>query len=445
MQTLALDGGTPVRSNKPRLLESDVFEDEEMEALIRVARDKKLRRAEVTLEYEKSIADFFGAKHAIAVSSGTTALHIALAAFGIGPGDEVIVSPYTFVASDTCVLEQNAVPVFADIDPRYLTLDPADVERKITRHTKAIIPVHILGTPVDMDPLMELARKHNLWVLEDGAQAPGASYKGRRAGTIGHVGAFSTISGKITSTGEGGFVTTNDDELFEKMWGFMDFARKRALGPASKFHWGLPCTNYRITNMQAAIGLEQMRRIEHLLAKRDENARYLNERLKAVPGIEILPKPDWGERVYYYYAIRIQPEALGTDMLNFAVALAAEGIYDLGYLSTTRWIIPQHLQPLFVNKSGYGGTKCPFECPWYEGHVEYGPGLCPAAERACEEVFWLSSVNPLLEPEDLDDIATAVEKVALAFVEKKKAGIPIRYATQDQRDRIEFMERAHSN
>jgi dTDP-4-amino-4,6-dideoxygalactose transaminase len=256
------------------------------------------------------------------------------------------------------------------------------------------------------------------------------------------VGTFSTISGKITSTGEGGFVTTNDDELFEKMWGFQDFARRRAYGTASKFHWGLPCTNYRITNLQAAIGLQQMKRIDSLIAKRDENARYLNTRLRNVPGIRIMENPEWGERVYYYYAIRIEPETLGTDMLNFAVALAAEGIYDLGYLSTTRWIIPQHLQPLFVNKSGYGGTKCPFECPWYEGHVEYGPGLCPEAERACEEVFWVSSVNPHLEPQDLDDIATALEKVAAGFVEKKNAGIPIRYATNDQRDRIEFMDRA---
>ena len=443
MQMLAIDGGTPVRSNKPRLVETDIFEQEELDALVRVANEKKLRRAEVTLEYEKSIAEYFGAKHAIAVSSGTTALHIALAAFGIGPGDEVIVSPYTFVASDTCVLEQNAVPIFADIDPRYLTLDPADIERKITKYTKAIIPVHILGAPVDLDPIMELAREHNLWVLEDGAQSPGATYKGKRVGTIGHVGAFSTISGKITSTGEGGFVVTNDDELFEKMWGYQDFARKRSMGSASKFHWGLPCTNYRITNMQAAIGLEQMQKIDRLLAKRGQNARYLDSRFQGLTGITSLPKPNWGQSVYYYYAIRIQPEVLGSDMLNFAVALAAEGVYDLGYLSTSRWIIPQHLQPLFVNKSGYGGTKCPFECPWYEGHVEYGPGLCPQAERACDEVFWLSSVNPLLEQQDLDDIATAVEKVASAFAEKKRAGVPVRYATDDQRDRIEFMERVY--
>ncbi|HZQ06523.1 MAG TPA: DegT/DnrJ/EryC1/StrS family aminotransferase, partial [Anaerolineae bacterium] len=260
MQTLAIDGGTPVRSNKPRLVETDIFDEEELAALMQVARQKKLRRAEVTLEYERAIADYFGVKHAIAVSSGTTALHIALAAFGIGPGDEVIVSPYTFVASDTCVLEQNAIPIFADIDPRYLTLDPADIARKITKRTKAIIPVHILGAPVDMDAVMELAREHNLWILEDAAQAIGATYKGKKAGTIGQVGVFSTISGKITSTGEGGFVITDDDALFEKMWSAMDFARDRSLGTASKFHWGLPCTNYRITNLQAAIGVEQMKK-----------------------------------------------------------------------------------------------------------------------------------------------------------------------------------------
>ncbi len=436
MRSLALDGGTPVRSAKPFLVETDVFEDEELQALLNVAQKKKLRRAEAALEYERALAEWFGVKHAIAVSSGTTALHIALAAFGIGPGDEVIVTPYTFIASDTCVLEQNAIPIFADVDPHYLTLDPADVERKITKYTKAIIPVSITGTPVDLDPIMDLARKHNLWVLEDCAQSPGATYKGRKVGTIGQVGAFSTIAGKITSTGEGGFVITDDDDLYEKMWGYMDFARKRSLGAASKYHWGLPCTNYRITNMQAAIGLEQVKKMDRVIAKRSENADYLTQRLKEVPGIETPKEPPWGERVYYYYAIRLQPDVLGTDMLNFAVALAAEGIYDLGYLSTTRWIIPQHLQPLFLNKTGYGGTKCPFECRWYEGHVEYGPGLCPVAERACEEVFWLTSVHPLLEQEDLDDIATAVEKIATAFVDKKAAGIPIAYATEAHRARL---------
>lgn len=435
MAKLAIDGGTPVRIKGP-IKETDVFEDEELQALIRVAEEKKLRRAEITLDYERAIAEWFGVKHAIAVTSGTTTLHIALAAFGIGPGDEVIVSPYTFIASDSCVLEQNAIPIFADIDPVHLNMDPADVERKITERTKAIIPVTISGNLIDMDPIMELAKKHNLWVLEDAAQALGATYKGKKIGTIGNVGSFSTITGKILNTGEGGFVITNDDDLYEKMWSYMDFARKRSLGPASKYHWGLPCTNYRITNMQAAIGLEQFKRADSLIAKRTENALYLTNQLKDVPGIITPETPPWGDRVYFYYLVRIVPDVLGTDMLNFAIALAAEGVYDEWYISTSRWTIPQHLEPLFVNKNGYGGTKCPFECPWYDGYVEYGPGQLPVVEKACEEVFWLASVHPLLESSDLDDIANAVRKVATAFVEKKEQGIPINYATDEHRARL---------
>ncbi len=432
MAKLAIDGGKAVRTKDP-IVETDVVEEEELSALLEVARQKKLRRAEAAVEYEQTIAEWFGVKHAIAVSSGTTALHIALAAFGIGPGDEVIVTPYTFVASDTVVLEQNAIPIFADVDPVHLTLDPEDAARRITPRTKAIIPVTISGSLVDMDPIMELARKHNLWVLEDACQSLGATYKGRMVGTIGHVGVFSTITGKITNTGEGGFVITNDTDLYEKMWGYQDFARKKSLGGASKYHFDLPCTNYRITNMQAAIGTQQMKRAWDMIRKRTENADYLSSKLEETPGIVLPAKSPWGERVYFYYLIRLQPEVLGTDMLNFAVALAAEGVYNLRYLSTTRWMIPQHLEPLFVNKAGYGGTKCPFECPLYEGQVEYYRGLCPVAEKACDEVFWLASMHPLLEKQDLDDIAEAVKKVAGEFVDRKNKGIPINYATDEQR------------
>jgi dTDP-4-amino-4,6-dideoxygalactose transaminase len=432
MVALAIDGGKPVRSKNP-IVETDILEQEELDAILQVAREKKIRRAEAAVEYEQTIAEWFGVKHAIAVSSGTTALHIALAAFGIGPGDEVIVSPYTFVASDTAVLEQNAIPIFADVDPVHLTLDPKDVERRITPRTKAIIPVTISGSLVDMDPIMELAQKHNLWVLEDACQSLGARYKGRLVGTIGHVGVFSTITGKIISTGEGGFVITNDTDLYEKMWGYQDFARKKSLGPASKYHFDLPCTNYRITNLQAAIGTQQMKRAWDMIQKRTENADYLSAKLEGVPGIVLPAKSPWGERVYFYYLIRLLPEVLGTDMLNFAVALAAEGVYNKRYLSTTRWMVPQHLEPLFVNKAGYGGTKCPFECPLYDGKVEYYRGLCPTAEAACDDVFWLASMHPLLEKSDLDDIAAAVRKVACEFAERKSKGIPIDYATDAER------------
>lgn len=436
MEKLAIDGGTPVRSKGP-IVETDYYTDEELNSVIDVMKSTRIRRGAVTSEYEKIIAKKLGVKYAIAVTSGTTTLHIALAAFGIGPGDEVIVSPYTFIASDSCVLEQNAIPIFADIDPVTLCLDPADVERKITSRTKAIIPVSLTGTPDNIEAIMDIAEKHNLFVLEDAAQSLGAKYKGRYegkyVGTVGHVGSFSTVTGKILSTGEGGFVVTDDDELYEKMWGFMDFGRKKSLGGASKYHWELPVTNYRITEFQSAIGINQINRLDFLNEKRTENAHYLNEKLKDIPGVTLPTGVPYGDRVYFYYVVRLDPEVLGADMVDFAIALASEGTYNINYISTTRMMIAQHLQPLFLNKAGYGGTKCPFECPWYEGHVEYYKGQCPEAEKAAEEVFWLASVHPLLEKEDLDDIANAVRKVALAFIDKKEKGLPISYATEEHR------------
>lgn len=439
MEKLAIDGGTPVRTKGP-IVETDYYTDEELESVIAVMKSARIRRGTVTNEFEKTIAEKLNVKHAIAVTSGTTTLHIALAAFGIGPGDEVIVSPYTFVASDSCVLEQNAIPIFADVDPVTLTLDPADVERKITKRTKAIISVSITGLPDNIEPIMDLAKKHNLYVLEDAAQSVGAKYRGRYegkyVGTVGHVGSFSTVTGKILSTGEGGFVVTNDDDLYEKMWGFMDFGRKKSLGGASKYHWNLPITNYRITEFQSAVGIHQIKRLDFLNKKRIENAHYLSEKLKGIPGVTLPPEVPYGERVFFYYVIRLDPEVLGSDMLNFSIALASEGTYNLNYLSTTRMMIPQHLEPVFVNKAGYGGTKCPFECPLYEGKVEYYKGLCPVAEKACDEVLWLASVHPLLEKQDLDDIANAVRKVALNFIDKKEKGIAIDYTTDEIRAKL---------
>jgi dTDP-4-amino-4,6-dideoxygalactose transaminase len=430
-EKLAIDGGTPVRTEDP-IVETDIIEEEEIESLLRVVRQKKLRRAEAAREYEAALADWFGVKHAIAVANGTVSLHVALAAMGIGPGDEVIVTPYTFVASNSCVLEQNAIPVFADIDPEYLTIDPEDVERKITPRTKAIIPVSISGIPMDMDPLMELAEKHGLWVLEDNAQAPGATYKGRKLGTIGHVASYSTIAGKIMTTGEGGFLITDDDELYERMWAYQDFARRKALGKASKFHFGIPCTNYRITNMQAAIGLEQIKKLDEFNARRKEHAHYLEERLRGIPGIRLIKDPPWGERVYFYYVIRIEPDVLGATLLDFAKALSAEGVYDYDYITTTRMMDAQHLEPLFVDKIGYGGTKCPFECPLYEGHVEYGEGQLPVVEKLAREIFWLSSVHPRLKKKDLDDTIAAVRKVATVFAARHEVGMSNTYASSEE-------------
>ena len=215
--------------------------------------------------------------------------------------------------------------------------------------------------------------------------------------------------------------------------GIYGFRQKALSGERKQVPLGPPLHQLPHHQYAGSIGIVQMDKANSLIAKRTENARYLTAQLQDIPGILPPKEPEYGERVYFYHVVRIQPDVLGTDMLNFALALAAEGVYNRNYLSTTRWMIPQYLEPLFTNKNGYGGTKCPFECPWYEGHVEYKPGLCPEAEKACDEVFWLASVHPLLEKEDLDDIANAVRKVATAFVEKKEKGIVINYATDSDR------------
>jgi len=434
MDKLAIEGGTPIRKNSP-IMEVDLIEEAEINALLDVARQKQLRRAGVADEYEAALAVWYGVKHAIAVANGTVSLHAALAALEVGPGDEVIVTPYTFVASDTCVLEQNAIPIFADIDPLTLTIDPKDIERKITDRTRVIIPVSICGVPMDIGAIMDIANKHNIKVIEDNAQSPGALYNGKKLGTFGDISSYSTISGKIMSTGEGGYLLTNDDELYEKMWGYVDFARKKSLGMASKFHFGLPCTNYRITNMQAAIGLEQLKKLDFMNSRRIENAHYLDQSLVNIPGIQLMPDPDWGQRVYYYYCIRIIPDVLGANIIDFAKALSAEGVYDYKYITTTRMVIAQHLQPLFLDKKGYGKTQCPFNCSLYGKEVEYKRGQHPVSEKAAEEIFWLSSVHPMLTKADLDEIALAVRKVANSFVERKKAGLSNHFATSEELSR----------
>ena len=432
MNELAVLGGRPVRAAQP-IVETDIIEQQEIDTVLQVLKEKKTRRAEVTEQYEAALAEWYGVKHALAVANGTVSLHIAMAALGIGPGDEVIVAPITFIASDICVLEQNAIPIFADVDLEYMTMDPADVERKITDRTKAIIPVSISGTPMDLDPIMEIARKHNLYVLEDNAQAPGALYKGRMLGTFGDVASYSTITGKIISTGEGGYLLTNSDEIYDRLWGYHDFARVRGLGKASKFHYAMPCTNYRITNMQAALGLRQLERLNTLNQNRIQNAHYLDARLANCPGISLMKDPPWGSRVYFYYCIRLDLEALGADMVDFAKALAAEGVYDFNYITTTRVMISQHLEPLFLEKRGYGDTHCPFDCPRYGKEVEYKRGQLPNAEKIEREVFWLSSVHPLLTQQDLDDTADAVIKVATAFVERKQAGLSNNFASEEDK------------
>ncbi len=328
--------------NKP------IIGDEEIRAVAEVLRSGRLTTGNPlggpkVREFEQLFREFVGVNHAVAVSSGTAALYAALLAFEVGPGDEVIVPSFTFVATANVVLMVGAKPVFADIDLNTYNIDVEDVRKKITPRTKAIIPVHLYGLPADMDPLMELAEDHNLVVIEDACQAHGSLYKGRMAGSIGHMAAFSFYPSKIITTGEGGMITTNDDELAEKL------RMIRTHGQVKGYDSVILGSNLRMTELQAAIGIVQMRKINSFLEARRKNAKLLTEELDGEDGIELPYEPEGFRHNWYVYTVRI----LKADRDKVLFYLRRAGIGAMVYYPT-----PLHQLPLY-RKLGYGSLKLP--------------------------------------------------------------------------------------
>lgn len=272
--------------------------------------------------FEHGFAEFCGVKHAVACNNGTTALHLALVALGVGPGDEVIVPSLTYIASANTVTYCGAKPVFVDNDPVTFNIDPKELERKITPRTKAIMPVHLYGHPADMDPIMDLAREHGLLVLEDAAEAMGARYRGRRAGSLGDCAAFSLFGNKIITTGEGGMVTTDSDELAARL----RLYRGQGMDPQRRYWFPVIGYNYRMTNVAAAIGLGQLERIEAHLAARRRVAEGYDARLSSLRQHLSTPHTEsWAEHVYWMYTIQlVDPSRAHRDAVM--AAMDAEGV-----------------------------------------------------------------------------------------------------------------------
>jgi len=284
--------------------------------------------------FEREFARFCEARHAVATSNGTTALHLALATLGIGPGDEVLVPDLTFVATASAVRYTGATPVLVDADPVIWALDPADARRKITPRTRAIIPVHIYGHPADLDPLLELAEAHGLSVVEDAAEAHGARYKGRRVGAIGRIGAFSFYGNKIVTTGEGGMLVTNDPALAERA----AFLRDHAMDPRRRYYHPELGFNYRMTNIQAAIGCAQLEQVETILDRRKTIAAAYEKGLGDIPGLGRPPAQPWAESVYWMYSVLVEP-VFGPDRDAVREGLRARGI------DSRPFFVPLHEQP----------------------------------------------------------------------------------------------------
>jgi perosamine synthetase len=255
-------------------------------------------------EFEKSFSEFCQTRYGVATTNGTTALHLALLTLGIGPGDEVIVPALSFIASANVVVYTGARPVFADVDERTWTLNPDLIQPLITPRTKAIIPVHLYGHPTHMDPIMALARKHHLWVVEDAAEAHGAEYKGQKVGSLGDMGCFSFYGNKIISTGEGGMLVTNKEEWVEKA----RVLRDHGMSKVRKYWHPLVGYNFRMTNIQAAIGLGQMTKIEQLITQKRRIAAYYSQGFKNIQGIILPVEEEWARSVFWLYNIRLKPE-----------------------------------------------------------------------------------------------------------------------------------------
>jgi len=289
--------------------------------------------------FEREFAEFAGTRAAIAIANGTVALHLAMLAFGIGPGDEVIVPSLTYIATANAVRYVGAEPVFADIDPQTWGIDPAEVEKAVTPRTKGILPVHLYGHPVDMDSIQMVAERHDLWVVEDAAEAHGALYKGRRVGSLGSLATFSFYGNKILTSGEGGAITVDDPELERRVRLF----RGQGMDPNRRYFFPVIGYNYRLTNLACSLLCAQLARFDELVQRRKELfANYVGA-LAAIPGIGFQPVADWAQPAPWIFCITIAEREFGMPRDELAGALAAEGI------ETRPFFHPIHTLPPYAN------------------------------------------------------------------------------------------------
>lgn len=423
---LALLGGAPVRS-KP-FPAYKVMGEEEKTAACRVIESGVLSRflgawhadfygGPEVQAFEREWAAITCVKHGISVNSCTSGLYAAVGAAGVGPGDEIIVSPYTMAASATAPLIFSAIPVFADIDPQTYCLSAETIRPKITPRTRAIIVVHIFGQPADMDPIMELAREHDLIVIEDCAQTPFATYKGRPVGSLGHMGVFSLNYHKHIHTGEGGIVTTNDDSLAERVQLIRNHAEAVVEKKGVTNLVNMIGFNFRMGEIEAAIGREQLKKGAGLIAQRKANVAYLESRLKDLPGLTMPHIGAAGDHVYYVHTLDYDVGVTGVSRERIVQALKAElPATELregeGPLMGIGYVKPLYLMPMFQSQIAYGNSGYPFTSPLYKGRVDYRKGLCPNVERAhFERVITHEMMRPGMNNTDLDDVAAAFRKV----------------------------------
>ncbi len=380
---------TPLPYNRPDITE------EEIAAVVETLRSGWLTTGPKTKQFEEAFAAYVGARHAVAVNSATAALHLALDAAGVGPGDEVITTPLTFAACANVIVQQGARPVLADVSPDDLNLDPEQVERRLTPRTRAVMAVHYAGQPCRMDELLDIASRHRLFLIEDAAHAVGAAYRGRMIGSLGDATAFSFYATKNLTTGEGGMLTTNRPEVAERarlmtLHGMSRDAWKRyAQGGSWSYEVVAPGYKYNMSDLQAALGLVQLRRLEAMNARRAALAARLTAHLRACDAVRPPSARPEVRHAWHLYVIRLHLEALRIDRAALIEELARRGI------GTSVHFIPIHYHPYY--REGFGFRRGDF----------------PVAEDAYERLISLP-LYPAMSEADVDRVAEAVWDVARA-------------------------------
>jgi dTDP-4-amino-4,6-dideoxygalactose transaminase len=357
-----------------------LISDQEIDEVVKVLKSGFIAQGPKVAEFEEKFADYIGVDHAVATTSGTTALHLSLLALEIEKGDEVITTPFSFAATGNSILFTGATPVFADIHPETYNLDPQKIEEKINKKTKAIMPVHLYGQPADMDPIKKIADEHNLFLIEDAAQAHGAQYHNQMVGSMGDMACFSFYPTKNMTTGEGGMITTDNDELAEA-------ARMlRSHGESERYTHMMLGYNFRMTDIAAAMGLVQLKRLDDFTKSRIENAEYLTTHINAMKGIKPPVVMDQVKHVFHQYTVRIS-NGKRDDVKDF---LAELGV----------------------------GTGVHYPRTIYQQKLYQDMGInakCPQAEMAAVEVLSLP-VHPGLTVDDLGEIVNALEEASEKFL-----------------------------
>ncbi len=400
-ESLAILGGKPVRSEPyPHW---PIIDQDDERAWLDVLRSGRWCRlnGDQARKFEEAWARLLGAKHAIAVANGTSALVTSLAALGVGPGDEVIVPPYTFVATVNAVLLHHALPVFVDVDPETFQIDARGIEAAITDRTACIMPVHLGGSSADMDAVLSVAQTRQIPVLEDACQAHLAEWRGRKVGTLGNLGCFSFQASKNLNCGEGGAIVTNDDRLHDLCQSFQNNGRSSS----GLFAYNLPGANLRISEFQAVLLARQLSRLEDQSRRREQNAQYLTSLLKEIPGLAPARMyQNCTRNAYHLYMFRYDANGFsGLSRQRFLQALAAEGVPAAGGYT------PLYDEPFLKNSLDTRGFKAIYSAQRIANLLK---GIhCPRNDQLCKEAIWLTQTTLLGPRSDMDQIALAIRKI----------------------------------